>query len=255
MKIHGPGVPKGKIVPSGEETAQTEAVKAKGLADAHGKAAPKAALFVDRSVDLHPAELQALEAELAALGVTLSDLDGESALRAILMRRHGVPPDLTVITDTWHNEPAVAEHAAALREAAGFLLARQGLPTDVRNAVGELLQSLDGLFTGTGTADEATTAVQLDRTLAAWIVSVERGLAELAGADVAGAPPPNGVSAAIDLPGLLETVIPGAYPLAPVIQGLRSAVLEARERLLGLHASGPARTDALRRFSATWPRG
>jgi len=246
--IHGPGVPKGRNLQPGEETVQTDAGRVKGAVGGQETAARKAALFIDRGVDLRPAEITALEAELAARGIAISDLDGESALRAVLLRRHGVPLDRTVITDAWHDEPAVAEHAAALREAARSLLSRQGLPADMRNAAGELLQSLEGLFAGTGTADAATTAVQLDRTLAVWIVSVERGLAGLAGADAPVTAPPDGASAGIDLPGLLGADIPGTHPLAQVIRGLRSAVQEVRERLLGLQASGAVKADALRQI-------
>jgi len=137
-------------------------------------AAKLTALFMDKKLDVPPSQTQALEAELIRLGVTFSEIDSDSALRALLLYRHSIPLTAELITNTWKTESNVFERLESLREAVRSLVADKRLTGTMRTSVRALAESIDSLFRSELSAE--TLRYTLDTIIETWAYNIETKL-------------------------------------------------------------------------------
>jgi hypothetical protein len=90
--------------------------------------------------------IQALEAELQALGLRLSDLNDDSALRALILHRNNIPLTLEMLTDAFEKEDMVFNRLDSLRESVFSLLADKRFSGEIRTALVKLVSDIDSLF-------------------------------------------------------------------------------------------------------------
>ena len=174
MRIRGPDVPVGKQL-----TDQTKpspvSVKTQRVESRHdAPAARLAALFMDKGLDVPPSQLTALEAELSALGMHISELDGNSALRALVLSSHNIPLKPELLKNSWDQKPAFFERLYMLRDHARSLLTRKHLSGDMRTAVEVLVNDLDALLT----VDESRAGMRLilEELVDMWVYELEQHL-------------------------------------------------------------------------------
>ena len=97
LEITGPNLRPGNRIGNKEQPLTIAGRSAQKTSGDNESAAPKAAHFVSKNADIPPAELKSLANELAALGLDISELDGDSILRAYLLKRHNIPLDPLVV--------------------------------------------------------------------------------------------------------------------------------------------------------------
>ncbi|MFC1528383.1 hypothetical protein ACFL5B_00585 [Candidatus Latescibacterota bacterium] len=178
MKIYGPGMSPGKQAANQAKPASAS-VRIQGSESNNDKTAARlAALFIDKGIDIPPSQLNALETALSKLGMRFSELDGDSALRALLLHRHNIPLDSLLIKNTWENEPAVFERLTVLRELALTMLADKRFTGEMRTDVKVMLNDIDALFSGNDA--RITMKLALETVIETWAYALETRLSRLA---------------------------------------------------------------------------
>ncbi|MFC1692542.1 flagellar hook-length control protein FliK [Candidatus Latescibacterota bacterium] len=149
---------------------------------ANSNAARLAALFVNKGLEIHQSEVRTLTAEFSAMGMTMTDIDGDSALRALLLHRHSIPLTPELVKNAWGDSSSVLNRMQALREQAISLLSDSRLSGEERAALEMLINDIDGLFSGKA-SPAAVKFVQED-IISNWAHTLETVLRRAVGGDM-----------------------------------------------------------------------
>lgn len=114
-----------------------------------------AAIFFDRGASVPTAHLAALEAELAALGMTADDLDPGTAFRALALIRAGVRLDPGLLTSA---EGSVVARIGTVIASARALAVDPAIPLDIRVALTTFIEGMDSIGAVVGGDAEITGA-------------------------------------------------------------------------------------------------
>jgi len=138
-------------------------------------------IYSHKSMEIPHSQVLALETELAAIGMTSSDLDAGSALRALILHRNGIPLRPELIGDAFEGEATVLSRLGDLQERAGVLLADKVITGENRTLLGMLISDIDSVFK----FDTAQQAVKngLEDSVLSWLHSLESKIQILISSD------------------------------------------------------------------------
>ena len=116
-------------------------------------------LFQDSGIDVSLARIQALASAITSLGLTLSDINKDSALRALILQLNGITPTPNLLGGGQEGEQTIPERLFQLRNDAQFLLDRKGITSEIRTVLETLVNDVDAWY-NPGTAPNLPHAVQ-----------------------------------------------------------------------------------------------
>lgn len=138
-------------------------------------------IYSHKSVEIPHSQILALETELTAIGMTASDLNADSALRALILHRNGIPLSPELLGDGFEGEAAILSKLGDLRELAGVLLADKSITGENRTLLGILISDIDSIFK----ADTAQQAMKngLEDSVLSWLRSLESHIQSIINSD------------------------------------------------------------------------
>jgi len=134
-------------------------------------------IFVDRGMDIPSSQINTLEAELSALGLTASEIDDNSILNALLLQRHSIPLSRELLNTLQGNESAIFKGVSLLREDALSLLGNINFSGENRKAVEILVKDINAFFKGIVSPESMKFA--MEDTVNLWAYDLESKLLSL----------------------------------------------------------------------------
>lgn len=138
-------------------------------------------MYSHKSMEIPHSQVLALETEITAIGMTASDLDADSALRALILHRNGIPLSPELLGDGFEGEATVLSRLGDLRERAGVLFADKSITGENRTLLGMLISDIDSVFK----FDTAQQAVKngLEDSVLSWLHTLESKIQILISSD------------------------------------------------------------------------
>lgn len=247
MKIHGPELPPEQQVINQKKPLRSTGQQRSENIGNDNTAARKAALFIEKGLDIPPSQLRMLDAELSVLGMKLSELDIESALRALILYRYNIPLDPLLVNHNWDKETSAFEKLAVLIEHARALLADNRFTGEMRITVETLIDTVNTLFTHR--EDNVSVKFLLENILETWVYELETHLIGLFDGN-----PEIVTTITGEIQAGIETALSehlSDHPLGRFIEELRSAVSNFQESFLGLPMEKAGMEELIREALST----
>jgi hypothetical protein len=117
------------------------------------------ALFHDSGIDVSPVRLQALASAITSLGLTLSDINQDTALRALILQLNGISLTPGLLLSGQNGGETIPERLIQLQNTALSVLEQKGISSGIRAALETFVKDVDAWFS-TGIAQTLPHAVQ-----------------------------------------------------------------------------------------------
>ena len=101
--------------------------------------------FSQKGFTVSPSQIQALTAELTALGMKSSDIDSGIALRALVLHQNNIPLVAELLVENSAREQMLFQRLGLLREHVISLLSGKSVTGDIRSVFDVLINDIDSL--------------------------------------------------------------------------------------------------------------
>ncbi|MCE5249622.1 flagellar hook-length control protein FliK [bacterium] len=128
-------------------------------------------IFSRKHVTVSPTEVQALVTELLSLGINPSDMDAESSLRALVLRRNSIPLTAELVKNATDDESMVFTRLGSLGDSVRSILSGKRLPGEIRATLERFIADLDSLFTTE--AMKGSPGSMIEDSITAWTRNIE----------------------------------------------------------------------------------
>ena len=89
-----------------------------------------ARIFRDKGLNIPPSQIATLGAEISALDMATSEIDSETALRALLLLHHKIPLTRELLAGAWNHEDSIFKSIAVLQKQALSLLGGKNIGSE-----------------------------------------------------------------------------------------------------------------------------